>query len=692
MSFLQPILLIGLPLALLPVLIHLINQHRHRTVPWAAMMFLLDAKKMTKGLARLRQILILAMRVLAVAALVFAASRPLAGGWIRLAGGKADTLIILLDRSASMEQRKLETGESKRSTALTRIADLIEKTASGSEIILIDSATLVPVVVTDAAALRDLPATAPTATSADVPALLQKAVDHLVTTESGRTDIWLASDLRQNDWKPASGQWQALRSDLAARDTVRLFLLTFPSVESHNAAVAVSEVTRRRTPDGLHLVMDLAIRRQGAVSPTDETTIPVEITLNGTRTVEEMTVAGPELIRLGHSIALGSGNERGWGRIDLPADGNPADNHAFFVYDEPARRQTIIVSDDPLTAEAIRTAASAAPDPAIPHVAEVVATTGLAQIPWETTALLFWHAPLPAPGTATATLLRQHLEAGRGLVLLPPAGEGGAELFGVQWEQWLQAETTPLEIQWWRTESGLLANTRNGAPLPVANLDLFRTRLFRGESQSLLKLENGDSVFSRVIPDFSSEDGEDGEIGSAAATATGPLYVWGTLPRTDHSSLATEGVVFFVMTHRALAEGAHAVSRARLVEAGKNALSGYPDTEALSLGGDGDLLLAPGLAAGAFASGRSEAERRLIALNRPAEEDDTRVLHSEALDNLLAGVDYRQINDEVGSGASLASEVWRAFLLAMALALIAEAALCLPPRPEEASPSLKPMG
>ncbi|MBP6785194.1 MAG: BatA domain-containing protein, partial [Verrucomicrobiales bacterium] len=36
MSFLQPILLVGLPLALLPVIIHLINQHRHRTVRWAA--------------------------------------------------------------------------------------------------------------------------------------------------------------------------------------------------------------------------------------------------------------------------------------------------------------------------------------------------------------------------------------------------------------------------------------------------------------------------------------------------------------------------------------------------------------------------------------------------------------------------------------------------------------------------------
>ena len=78
MSFLQPLLLIGLPLALLPLIIHLIHRHRHRTVEWAAMLFLIDARKMNKGMARLRQILILAMRVVAVAMLIFAASLLLA--------------------------------------------------------------------------------------------------------------------------------------------------------------------------------------------------------------------------------------------------------------------------------------------------------------------------------------------------------------------------------------------------------------------------------------------------------------------------------------------------------------------------------------------------------------------------------------------------------------------------------------
>src|SRR6516162_1085691 len=118
MSFLQPTLLLALPLMALPIIIHLINQRRYQTVRWAAMMFLLAANRMSRGYARIRQWLIMAMRMAAIAGLVFAVSRPLAGGWLGLAaGGRADTTMILLDRSPSMQQvgsdargSKLETG------------------------------------------------------------------------------------------------------------------------------------------------------------------------------------------------------------------------------------------------------------------------------------------------------------------------------------------------------------------------------------------------------------------------------------------------------------------------------------------------------------------------------------------------------------------------------------------------------
>ena len=80
MSFLQPFLLWALPLISLPIIIHLINQWRYQTKQWAAMMFLLQANRMNRGFAKIRQWLILAMRTLAILGLIVAISRPLASG------------------------------------------------------------------------------------------------------------------------------------------------------------------------------------------------------------------------------------------------------------------------------------------------------------------------------------------------------------------------------------------------------------------------------------------------------------------------------------------------------------------------------------------------------------------------------------------------------------------------------------
>lgn len=675
MSFLQPILLIGLPLALLPVIIHLINQHRHRTVKWAAMMFLLDAKKLTKGIDRLRQFLILMMRVLAVAALIFAASRPLAGGFMAGAGGNADTILVLLDRSASMEEQNLETGESKRSSALAKIGELLQKTSSRSEVVLIDSATLEPTKVTDLAALDSLPQAAPTATGANVPALLQAGVDYLATNASGRTDIWIASDLRSEDWKTASGNWQSIRADLSSNETVRLFLLTYEQRSPNNLAVSVSNVNRRRSPSGYELVMDLAIKRTAPAEASSEAlSLPVEFTINGTRTVQTLTISGDEFVRLGYTVKLGADDERGWGRIDLPADNNPSDNQAYFVYDEPSVRKTIIVSDDQTTATTIATAASTPVDPSISYDAVTLSPGDSAQIPWDETALLIWQAAIPSEDSAEAALLRQHLEKGRTLILLPPpdSDDSGAHaLFGNRWEAWSDRTSSPASASWWRTESGLLENTRNGTPLPVDKLRFFKTRAFSGELQPLLKLDDETTIFAKTLTE-----------------TKGSLYFLGTLPRTDHSTLATDGVSFFIMTHRGLSEGANSVSKARMLDTNP-AAPGEKMKEIETSSSESEHITV-GLVPAAFESEDGSENQLLVALNRPVTEDNPETLNASAIESLLEGVEYRRISDEVGSGSSLAAEIWRAFLVAMALALLVEAILCLPPRPET-KPEVKPI-
>ena len=62
MSFLQPSLLLALPLVALPIIIHLINRMRFKRIRWAAMEFLLKAQKRTRRRLIIEQILLLALR------------------------------------------------------------------------------------------------------------------------------------------------------------------------------------------------------------------------------------------------------------------------------------------------------------------------------------------------------------------------------------------------------------------------------------------------------------------------------------------------------------------------------------------------------------------------------------------------------------------------------------------------------
>src|SRR5438552_17829859 len=156
MTFLQPILLAALPLITLPILIHLINQRRYQSIRWAAMIFLLAANRLSRGYAKLRQLLILLFRVLALAGLIFAVSRPLAGGWLgRAAGGRPDTTIRLLDRSPSIRQQSPGTVMSKLETGRQQLARTLEVLGSGRWV-LIESTSNVAHDIESPAALRKL--------------------------------------------------------------------------------------------------------------------------------------------------------------------------------------------------------------------------------------------------------------------------------------------------------------------------------------------------------------------------------------------------------------------------------------------------------------------------------------------------------------------------------------------------------
>ena len=70
MQFTYQALTWGFLIALIPLLIHLINMMRHRRIKWAAMEFLMQSYRKHRKWVWLKQLLLLLMRMLAVAMVV----------------------------------------------------------------------------------------------------------------------------------------------------------------------------------------------------------------------------------------------------------------------------------------------------------------------------------------------------------------------------------------------------------------------------------------------------------------------------------------------------------------------------------------------------------------------------------------------------------------------------------------------
>jgi uncharacterized membrane protein len=104
LGFFNAYMLWALPLAAVPIIIHLLNRRRFNKIPWAAMEYLLRAMKRNRRRMQMEHWIVLLLRTLAVIFLVSLVTRPqLTGGGGILTGSSHH--IVCLDNSASMRQR-----------------------------------------------------------------------------------------------------------------------------------------------------------------------------------------------------------------------------------------------------------------------------------------------------------------------------------------------------------------------------------------------------------------------------------------------------------------------------------------------------------------------------------------------------------------------------------------------------------
>ncbi len=143
-AFLAPTFaVVGLCLAALPILIHLLNRRRYKVVDWAAMSFLMRAMRRNRRRVRFEQLLLLACRCLLLALLGTALARPLGCGSNSAAafGGRTGLHVFVIDNGYTMSGPSSKAGLKTHLDQAKRLADgIIDQLASGGESVVVITA------------------------------------------------------------------------------------------------------------------------------------------------------------------------------------------------------------------------------------------------------------------------------------------------------------------------------------------------------------------------------------------------------------------------------------------------------------------------------------------------------------------------------------------------------------------------
>ncbi|MFT5412209.1 MAG: hypothetical protein ACI9NC_004947 [Verrucomicrobiales bacterium] len=206
MSFFNPLLLFAALGIGLPILAHLLNRHKVKRTDWAAMQFLNQSVRVRSTQLRLRDILLLCLRCLAVLFLVLALAKPVmknVEGIASQVGESSTGVIIALDASFSMQH---SDGTATRfDRALEKIEMIAEGIPHGSPVSMIVLGGEHRVVAHNMAfelerfkaILQDQKATPETLDLDSLPRRLKELADGM---EAPRKEIYLVTDMQQRDW------------------------------------------------------------------------------------------------------------------------------------------------------------------------------------------------------------------------------------------------------------------------------------------------------------------------------------------------------------------------------------------------------------------------------------------------------------------------------------------------------------
>ncbi|MCE9630266.1 MAG: BatA domain-containing protein [Planctomycetia bacterium] len=396
-----PLLWWGLPLVAVPVVIHLINLLRHKRVPWAAMEFLVASQRKYRTRVLLRQLLLLALRMAAVAGFVLALAQPrwrqAIGG---LLGGGTATHVVVLDDSYSMGDlagggdavTDAAEGDTRPATAFDRGRRVVERIATelaattGRHELAVGLTSALAVTGTGPAATRLLVPRQPLTPAAvqsvrDVVAQARVsagaagprealAAAAAACTADGASDrvLWIVSDFRSRDWLRAEDMVATLRRLAAEGVGIRFIDCAADAAGRSNLAIERLEVMGGVPAAGVLLPVEVEVRNDSAVPVRD---VMVELREDGGSRpgvrIDEIPAGGAAVRRFDVRFTSPGGHPL---EAAVPADVLPADDVRRAVVEVVDRVDVLVIDGDPraggVTGDAFYVATALAPGSGAP--------------------------------------------------------------------------------------------------------------------------------------------------------------------------------------------------------------------------------------------------------------------------------------------------------------------------------------
>ncbi len=323
-----------------PIVIHLVHRRKAKRVPFSTLRFLRMVDRRVARRQRLKELLLLAVRLLLLAALIGALYRPMLRSSTFKGTGVPTAVAIVLDNTDSM--RTTSGGVLRFDRARKAASDILNglKTGDSAVIVPFDArADAAPEPTTGLDALRDqvrgmecgygTAAVAPT---------LRRGLAALARSNSPRKEVYVITDFQRLSWTPAVRE---LRGDIP-RD-LPVFLVDVGGEVNENLALSDAQFGLNVQVAGTTSELYCSLRNAGLKSADRR----LSLLFDGENAADARVslASGAETTAVfKHTFAhTGAFN----GEVRLEPDELGADNSRYFTVDVRDRLPVLLVNGDP---------------------------------------------------------------------------------------------------------------------------------------------------------------------------------------------------------------------------------------------------------------------------------------------------------------------------------------------------------